>query len=638
MLGLRAKILLGFGGMLAIMLIVSAVSSFVFWRYSGATQQMLEQDLDSVTACQDMARTLELCNDVLEKSLLSGGGDPVADAASLGALTARFNMALALQRASMNLPGEAEATDEVEQVWKEYLAVLPAATDPTKTLEARREAYNRIVQPKSQQVLDGAQRITDRNRENVTSTQGEAQTLARQARFAVVVLAVVAVVFAVAFSLSIGQMILRPVGILTRSVQEIRQGNLDASVPIRSRDELGHLAAAFNEMAEQLRFFRRLDHEKIIRTQRTTQLAIDSLPDPVIVLNPQGGVELTNDAARRCFALVPGVASTGQPPWLRQLVSRLATDAAAIDPPTGYDTGIHLRSEGEERYLLPRAVPIRDEQGQLIGATVVLNDVTGLRRLDQMKSGLLSLVSHELKTPLTSMRMILHLLADGLGAPSLPPDTRDLLITARDDSDRLHQIVENLLDMSRIESGKVLMELKPIRLDELIARSVTALRPMFDEHRVKLVVDQASTLTQTTVLADATRVGHVFANLLSNALRYTPADGSVRISAKVPGNSDGFVEVAVSDTGCGIPRQHLPRVFEKFFRVPGQSSGGGAGLGLAIAKDIVEAHGGHITIDSEESRGTTLRFTLQTVIANTTTGSPSPAASRPPQPAEYSAP
>jgi signal transduction histidine kinase len=636
MLGLRAKILLGFGGMLAIMLIVSAVSSFVFWRYSGATQQMLEQDLDSVTACQDMARTVELCNDVLEKSLLAGGGDPVADAASLGALTARFNMALAMQRASMNLPGEAEATDEVEQVWKEYLAVLPTATDTTKTLEARRDSYNRIVQPKSQQVLDGAERITDRNRENVTSTQGEAQTLARHARFAVVVLAVVAVVFAVVFSLAIGQMILRPVGILTRSVQEIRQGNLDASVPIRSRDELGHLAAAFNEMAEQLRFFRRLDHEKIIRTQRTTQLAIDSLPDPVIVLNPQGSVELTNDAARRCFALAPGVASNVQPPWMRQLVSRLATDAAAVDPPTGYDTGIHLRSEGDERYLLPRAVPIRDEQGQLIGATVVLNDVTGLRRLDQMKSGLLSLVSHELKTPLTSMRMILHLLADGLGTPSLPPDTRDLLITARDDSDRLHQIVENLLDMSRIESGKVLMELKPIRLDELIARSVSALRPMFDEHRVQLLVDQqSSTLTQTTVLADATRIGHVFANLLSNALRYTPADGSVRISAKVPSNSEGFVEVAVSDTGSGIPRQHLPRVFEKFFRVPGQSGGGGAGLGLAIAKDIVEAHGGRITIDSEESRGTTVRFTLQT--AGATADSPSLTTSPPSRPAEYSA-
>jgi two-component system, NtrC family, sensor histidine kinase KinB len=633
MLGLRAKILLGFGGMLVIMLIVSAVSSFVFWRYSGATQQMLEQDFNSVTACQEMARTVELCNDVLEKSLLAGGGDPAADAASLAALSARFNMALAMQRASMNLPGEAEATDAVEQVWKEYLAVLPTATDPARSLESRRDAYNRIVQPKSQQVLDGAERITDRNRENVTSTQGEAQTLARHARFAVVVLAVVAVVFAVAFSLAIGQMILRPVGVLTRSVQEIRQGNLDASVPIRSRDELGHLAAAFNEMAEQLRFFRRLDHEKIIRTQRTTQLAIDSLPDPVIVLNPQGSVELTNDAARRCFPLAPGVASNGQPPWLRQLVSRLSTDAAAIDPPTGYDTGIHLRSDGgDERYLLPRAVPIRDEQGQLIGATVVLNDVTGLRRLDQMKSGLLSLVSHELKTPLTSMRMILHLLADGLGAPSVSAETRDLLITARDDSDRLHQIVENLLDMSRIESGKVLMELKPIHLDELIARSVNALRPMFDEHRVQLLVDQASTLTQTTVLADATRVGHVFANLLWNALRYTPADGTVRISATVPTNSDSFVEVAVGDTGSGIPRQHLPRVFEKFFRVPGQSGGGGAGLGLAIAKDIVEAHGGRITIDSEESRGTTVRFTLQTA------SPPSAAASPPPQPAEFSAP
>ncbi|HSV15181.1 MAG TPA: PAS domain-containing sensor histidine kinase, partial [Tepidisphaeraceae bacterium] len=335
--------------------------------------------------------------------------------------------------------------------------------------------------------------------------------------------------------------------------------------------------------------------------------AIDSLPDPVFVLNPAGRIELTNDAAGRWFEINPG----DLPPealraWVERALRQLAgADGAAIADASGYESTIQLNRDGSERHLLPRAVPIRDEQQRLIGATVVLNDVTGLRRLDQMKSGLLALVSHELKTPLTSMRMILHLLADDRpnGLPT-GDQLRELLITARDDSDRLHQIVENLLDMGRIESGRVLMELQPIDAAELIGRSVRPLRPAYGEHGVELRVEALPADVQ--VMADATRIGHVFSNILSNALRYTPAGGLVRIGARTLPEA---VEIDLSDNGCGVPRAHLHRVFEKFYRVPGQSRGG-AGLGLAIVKDIIEAHGGRIAIESDQGRGTTVRFTL----------------------------
>jgi len=231
--------------------------------------------------------------------------------------------------------------------------------------------------------------------------------------------------------------------------------------------------------------------------------------------------------------------------------------------------------------------------------------VTGLRRLDETKNNLLSLVSHELKTPLTSNRMILHLVA-GQKVGALTARQQELLATARDDADRLHRIVENLLDMSRIESGKALMELRPVEPGQLVEQGVESLQPAFVSQNVTISVDISDDLPP--VRADATRIGHVFANLLNNSLRHTPAGGHVEIGARLHG---AFVEFSVADDGTGVPRQYAHRIFEKFFRVPGQPGSTGSGLGLALSKDIVEAHGGQIRAESAESHGMIVRFTLR---------------------------
>jgi signal transduction histidine kinase len=207
------------------------------------------------------------------------------------------------------------------------------------------------------------------------------------------------------------------------------------------------------------------------------------------------------------------------------------------------------------------------------------------------------------------MRMVLHLLVEGRIGP-LSAKQHELVVAARDDSDRLHQIIENLMDMARIESGRVLMETQPVPVAELVLSAIEPLQPAFAEHGVSLEVDLPA--RGGSVLADPTRVGHVFANLLNNALKYTQRGGHVRVSAteRAVGTGSGAVEFAVADDGAGIPRQYLGRLFEKFFRAPGQPGDSGTGLGLAIVKDIVDAHGGRVTVESEPGSGTTFRFTL----------------------------
>jgi signal transduction histidine kinase len=250
-------------------------------------------------------------------------------------------------------------------------------------------------------------------------------------------------------------------------------------------------------------------------------------------------------------------------------------------------------------------VPILDPGGEPAGVVLILHDVTQQRQLDEKKSGAVSAVSHQLKTPLTSIRMAIHLLLEEK-VGGLSPKQADLLVAAAEDAERLDTIVDELLDIGRIASGKARMDLRPVPPIDLVSREMEANRPAARDGGVSLVVDMPATLPQVWV--DPARIAHVFANLLSNSLKYTPPGGKVTLSAKAEGE---FVRFQVSDTGVGIPDKYLSRVFEQFFRVPEQGPGPGVGLGLAIVKDIVEAHGGTVGVESREGKGSTFHFTLR---------------------------
>jgi len=272
--------------------------------------------------------------------------------------------------------------------------------------------------------------------------------------------------------------------------------------------------------------------------------------------------------------------------------------------PEGYAAAIQLFDAGKERFLLPRAVPMLDERGELIGITVILVDLTALRHADELKSGLVSTVSHELRTPLTALRMAV-LMLDEQKVGSLTAKQTTLLRTALVQSERLYQIIDNLLDMSRIESGRAQFDFRRTTPAQIIQAAIAAFRQGFAERNVALDADLPETLPD--VMADPTYVGHVLGNLLSNALKFTPARGRVRVAAFAAPDSVAFV---VADTGPGIAPQHSGRVFEKFFRVPQRSGPSGIGLGLAIAKEIVEAHGGRISFKNGAGGGAEFQFTI----------------------------
>jgi signal transduction histidine kinase len=405
------------------------------------------------------------------------------------------------------------------------------------------------------------------------------------------------------------QQLLRPIQSLTQAALGISAGNLDQVVPYLSGDELGQLAQAFNRMAHHLRDFRRSHSAQLLRAQQTSQATIDSIPDPVIVLDAEGRVEFANPAARRLLGVGPRLGGQTEavpwnPPEVLRAPIRDALSGERDYLPEGFDHAILLGGQGRERALLPRILTIHSPSGNLLGVAVVLQDVTRLRLLDQVKSNLVATASHELKTPLTSVRLVIHLLLEETVGP-LTPKQQELLLDARDNSERLLAMVNNLLDLARLEQGQRQLEVHPETPESLLRTAAEAVAPRAEDKGVTVHVEVPPGLPPVEV--DAVRMGNALGNLLDNALNYTARGGTITLSAAA---EDGAVALSVADTGVGIPEEYLPHVFEKFFRVPGQSRGAGTGLGLAIVNEIVTAHGGTITCESHPDRGTVFRLTL----------------------------
>ena len=262
-----------------------------------------------------------------------------------------------------------------------------------------------------------------------------------------------------------------------------------------------------------------------------------------------------------------------------------------------------VRVDDKEVFLLPRIIGVRDELGTVFGAAVILQDVTRLRLLNEIKSNLVSTVSHELKTPLTSVRMGLHLLLEErIG--TLNPKQAELLLAAREDSERLLSMINDMLDLAKLESGKAQQSQETVNAGTLVQNLAGELEEVAESHGCKLSKNIEPGLPE--IRADLDQISHVFTNLVSNAVKHSRYGESVEVAAR---RQNGMVRFSVSDQGPGIPKELQGRVFERFFRVEGDTSSG-AGLGLAIAKEIVIAHGGVIGLQSKPGEGCTFTFDL----------------------------
>jgi two-component system, NtrC family, sensor histidine kinase KinB len=604
MLGLRQKLSLGFGGLLIIILVIGMQSVLHLTRLGSAIDIILRENFQSVLACQAMKEALERIDSGI-LSILQGYTQKGNDLISKNEQT--FEKALQVELQNITLPGEGEKATHLQKLFDRYKIGVKGIENSGISNAARQRTYFKELLPLFEEIKKTADEVLWMNQQNMSDANDRARNSAASARRQMYLLLFAGTVLAVGFIFFIGRWILRPIHRLIQSTDEIRRGNLDLVVQSTSRDEIGRLSEAFNTMTEGLREFRRSDQAKLVRIQRATQQAFESLTEAIAVIDLEGKVEVATKTARNSFGLQPNIPIDELPlGWIKELYQEVVRQGHTVQPESDKKVFQHFFN-GEERYFYPEAVPMLDTEKQLTGVVLVLHDVTQLRQQDELKRGMISTVSHQLKTPLTSIRMAIHLLLEEKVGP-LTEQQVDLLLAAREESDRLHNILNNLLDIGRIESGKTKMEFQAVSPNSL---QLEALEPFWraaHDQGVDLNVEVPSDLPE--VWADPTRIYYVFGNLLSNALKYTPPGGKVTVFALAEKNGVLF---SISDTGKGIPDQYLPRIFEQFFRVPNQEKETGAGLGLAIVKEIIEAHGGQVGVESQEGKGSTFTFTLRAV-------------------------
>lgn len=617
-LTLRQRIWLTLVPLLVLLAVLGGAAMLLLNRLGGRIDVILRENYESVVAMQDLKESLERIDSSFQFMLVARGLHDGKERKSLEVRAhkayatnwQRFEAALSKERANITIfPTEKELVDRLVAAAERYRSqgrrfYARRGGVQHEDYYGRGQLYDTFVQIK--QTADQVLRLNQTQMKNASDQAS--QTAAGSMVWLSVGLAIAALLAGISAWHTV-RTILQPIQAMTQAAVGISSGDLDQVVPYLSRGELGELAQAFNTMAHRLRDYRQSQTAQLLRAQRTSQATIDSFPDPVIVIDSEGSVEMANPAARRLLGVVPkqqSLVSSGswQPPDpLRQpLADALSGQRDYL--PEGFDRAILLGSSGRERAVLPRILTIRDPYGNTLGAAVLLQDVTRLRLLDQVKSNLVATASHELKTPLTSIRLVVHLLLEENAGP-LTPKQIELLLDARENCERLLAMVNNLLDLARLEQGSRQLNIQPERAEDLLLAAADAIRPRAEDKGVEILVDVPQGLPALAV--DAVRLGNALRNLLDNALAYTDGGGRIELAACA---DDDSVALTVADTGVGIPPEHLPHVFEKFFRVPGQSRGSGTGLGLAIVHEIVTAHGGTITCESQPGQGTLFRLML----------------------------
>ena len=393
----------------------------------------------------------------------------------------------------------------------------------------------------------------------------------------------------------IARMTTQPIRELTRASQEIAAGEFGHRIRVSTKDESAQLSHAFNEMSLNLKSM----VDTISEDRAKLMSILDNMADGVILTDPEGNVVLTNQMVRSLFGIKD--VSTAAKPLIEIVREHELSDILKASLETGREQVIQFESTISNRYLRAIALPV--DQDKARGALVLIQDLTEVRGLQTMRRELVGNISHEFRTPLAGIKAMVETLQDG--AIDDGGAAKDFLSRIEVEVDRLTQLVTELTELSRIESGHAELDIELVNLNNLVETVVSQLEPQAKRQGLNIEKELAADLP--TIPADLERVRQVIVNLVHNAIKFTDTGGRITVRTAVKGRS---ANVAISDTGIGIVAEDLPHVFERFYKVDKARTGQGTGMGLAIAKHIVEAHGGRIWVQSKIGRGSTFTFSL----------------------------
>ena len=600
-MNLRSKILLGYGLSLALVVLVGGWGITNLRRLGKASEAILKENYNSILAAENTIDALERQDSAILLFLLEN-----RDRGSQQFQNNQIEFLKWLGRAEGNItiPGEAEIVASIESAYQNYLTAffrLQQQNNPTT------EDYYETIVPIVEQIRDRSDRLRNINQQAMEAASANAQQISNQAVWSMAIAGATAAGIGLGFSLLLTRRIVRPLTQMTTATEKIARGEYDIALQVKSKDELGMLAREITTMSQKLKAFRDLNVGKVIVEKQRSEAIVQSIADGIIVVDSELKIIAINPIAAD-IANVKSMLATNNH-FLdvfsdRNLYQHLRHTAETGKSPQLEDDILTVERDKRIQYYKFAITPVVTETEKVVGAILLLQDVTKLKELDNLKSEFVATASHELRTPLTGMAMSLNLLAE-IAEDKLSESESELLDTAVEDVERLRGLVNDLLDLSKIESGKLKLDFVDVRVNFLLDKAVSALNIQAEQNQVVLVKQPLS--EDIKIKADANKIIWVLTNLIANALRYSDSGGEIKIGAT---SRNSWVEIYVADGGAGIPTEYQGKIFDKFVQVETEKDVGGSGLGLAICKEMVQAHGGRIWVDSTVGEGSTFTFTV----------------------------
>lgn len=606
-MSLKRKLAFGYGLMIIIIVAVSAWSIFNAAHLGRAIDVILVNNYKSILAAEKMKEALERI-DSSSMFFVASHSDKARQ--QFADNTKRFSDAFRVAADNITEPGEDQIVADVDQRYASYTQRVEQFLSTSEGLTSGHQSntYFERLEPAFLALKARLDDLLRLNQQAMVAASERAQAQSLRAEVSTAIVAALGLVLALVFAWRFTTLVVGPISLLADKTKRIGEGDFDQHIDVSSKDEIGLLATEFNRMLVRLRDLRKSDYGRLLIEQKKSDAVIESICEPVLVTDSHDRLIKINRAARQLFGAPPG--RNGDGVDLEHLeggerILRAVRNALAMQPAVGSDGDaavVPIKVAGAERDFRLRATPMRDSEGKLIGAVTLLEDITAITEVDKLKTEFISVASSKLGEPLNALRLALHAVIEGY-CGELTDDQNEMVALARDNADKLEELMSDLLELAEIDSGTRRLSLERLRPIDLARDAVERFRAAANEKQIKLESNVWPDLSW--VVADKKATAHILDNLLSNAIRHTDRGGSVSIEA---GEHVGRVYLSVRDSGEGIPEQQLPSVFDRFSHVGDKP--GGTGLGLALVKRLVEAQGGQVSVESHIGAGSTFSIAL----------------------------
>lgn len=571
---IKTKLTLGIGLLFVMIALLTALSSVYINRLSDNTKNILSDNYNSIVYCRQML--IALNNDIA-----------TPEAQKL------FQENLDKENQTITETGEKELAEKVLRDFEQI------KLNPNDSLSLK------IIH----------QDVTDILLLNMQALQRKSKIATETSKEAIIWISVVgSFCFIIAFTLLINMPsnIANPIKELTESIKQIAAKNYTKRVHFESHNEFGELAQSFNTMAQKLQEYSSSDLERLMMAKKRIETLINNMREPVIGIDENQTILFMNDMAMQISNLkqedILGK-SIQEIAKYNDLIRKLITDL--LQPNNSIvekQSPIKIYADNKESYFEKEFIPIKiiptgEKEEKHIGNVIMLKNITSYKELDFAKTNFIGTVSHELKTPISSIKMSLQLLEnEQIG--ELNNEQTSLVENIKDDANRLLKITSELLNMTQVESGSIQLNKTRTSVNEIIEYAVNTVKSAAEQKNIQFEITSTN---EIHVLADKEKTAWVITNLLSNAIRYADENSTIKI--KIEEALINKIEISVTDQGQGILPEYIDKIFDRYYRVPGTQKEG-TGLGLSISKEFIEAQGGSISVKSEYGVGSTFTLTL----------------------------